>query len=159
MKKINLIKIVVVAVIATLSLSFLSSCKNDKESDKGAIKHSSIMEIDLNVHTHQLKDCLNAAEVYIVNTQEEYENLLDACVPNLPKIDFSKHTFVIVWGGTGCLIHKDSEFLENGKNLYDLKVNLHLGLCHSVDLWHSAFCTKTKIKDEATVNLIINEYY
>jgi len=141
------------AVIIVLSIGFFSACEEKEDTNKTI----SITEIDLNTDESAFKDYLNNREVYVVNTQEDYEALLGDCIENLPQIDFSKHSFVIVWSGTGCLLDKTIDFSSNSSNSYDLKINLHLGDCHSVDLWYSAFYTHSKIDTNKIINLNVNE--
>jgi hypothetical protein len=142
------------AVIIVLSIGFFSACEEKDDTNKTI----SITEIDLNTDESAFKDYLNDREVYVVNTQEDYEALLSLYVTDLPQIDFSKHSFVIIWSQTGCLLDKTIDFSSNSSNSYDLKINLHLGDCASVDFWYSAFITHTKIADNATINLNVNEY-
>ncbi len=129
------------------------ACEKDEK------KSIAITEVDFNVRPTDFKECLTCDQVYIVNTQEDYEELLGGCVTDLPQINFSQHSFVIVWGNTGCLMNKSIEFSNNGTNSYNLKVNLQLGFCNSVDPWYSAFYIHSKIVDNATINLIKNEFY
>lgn len=142
------------AVIIVLSIGFFSACEEKEDTNKTI----SITEIDLNTDESAFKDYLNDREIYVVNNQEDYEALLSLYVTDLPQIDFSKHSFVILWSQTGCLPDKTIDFSSNSSNSYNLKINLHLGDCHSVDFWYSAFITHTKIADNATINLNVNEY-
>jgi hypothetical protein len=151
MKVNNSIKAFTIMLVTVLSISFLSACEKKKDNR--------ITEVNLNTEASVFKNHLNDGRVYIVNTQKDYEALLGNLITNLPQINFSKHSFVIVWSGTGCLINKSIDFSTNETNSYDLKINLHLGVCHSVDLWYSAFYIHSKISDNATINLNINEYY
>ena len=145
---------VAIVVVALLSIGFFSACEEKDDTNKTI----SITEIDLKTDESAFKDYLNDREVYVVNTQEDYEALLSLYVTDLPQIDFSKHSFVILWSQTGCLLDKTIDFSSNSSNSYDLKINLHLGDCASVDFWYSAFITHTKIADNVTINLNVNEY-
>lgn len=152
--KFSKLSAVAIVVVALLSIGFFSACEEKEDTNKTI----SITEIDLKVDASVFKNHLNIKQVYVMNTQEDYESLLGDYIDNLPQIDFSKHSFVILWSGTGCLVNKTIDFSSNSSNSYNLKINLHLGDCHSVDLWYSAFITHTKIADNATINLNVNEY-
>lgn len=152
--KFSKLSAVAIVVVALLSIGFFSACEEKEDTNKTI----SITEIDLKVDASVFKNHLNIKQVYVMNTQEDYESLLGDYIDNLPQIDFSKHSFVILWSGTGCLLNKTIDFSSNSSNSYNLKINLHLGDCHSVDLWYSAFITHTKIADNATINLNVNEY-
>ncbi len=95
--KFSKLSAVAIVVVALLSIGFFSACEEKEDTNKTI----SITEIDLNTDESAFKDYLNDREVYVVNTQEDYESLLGDCIENLPQIDFSKHSFVIVWSGTG----------------------------------------------------------
>jgi|SRR5690554_1881744 len=151
--KFSKLSAVAIVVVALLSIGFFSACEEKEDTNKTI----SITEIDLKVDASVFKNHLNIKQVYVMNTQEDYESLLGDYIDNLPQIDFSKHSFVILWSGTGCLLNKTIDFSSNSSNSYNLKINLHLGDCHSVDLWYSAFYTHSKIDTNKTINLNVNE--
>jgi hypothetical protein len=151
--KFSKLSAVAIVVVALLSIGFFSACEEKEDTNKTI----SITEIDLKVDASVFKNHLNIKQVYVMNTQEDYESLLGDYIDNLPQIDFSKHSFVILWSGTGCLLNKTIDFSSNSSNSYNLKINLHLGDCHSVDLWYSAFYTHSKIDTNKIINLNVNE--
>ncbi|MBP1645463.1 MAG: hypothetical protein H6Q16_1038 [Bacteroidetes bacterium] len=152
------ISTIALALIVVLSIGFFSACE-EKEDSQNSLKEYPITEISINIGTDVFKDLLNDSQVYVVNTQEEYEALLGSCLNNLPQIDFSRHSFVVVWSETGCVLDKSVEFFTNSTSSYNLKINLHLGDCTAVDIWYTAFYTNFKINDNAIINLDVNKYY
>ncbi len=155
MKKLLKLSSAIMVVVAALSIGLFVSCKEEDENTNQPI---AIAEIDLKVGAYALKACLNDREIYVVNTEEDYKALLSSCVDNLPPwINFYNHSFIIVRGQTGCLNSQTMYFSKNSSNSYDLEINLHLGDCQSIDAWYSAFITNTKIADDASINLTVNE--
>lgn len=132
----------------------LSGC----EKKKGKID---ITELDLG-NMGEVCDSMNhldGEKLYMANTKEEYETLLHRIPNSLPNIDFSTSTFIFIRGGVQCLLNQKVSLLQEKSNKYTLTVDLHEGIGYSIEQWYTAFYTKKKIHNNATINLKINKHF
>ena len=151
----NLVVIVLISVV----LTFASFIKPQSTPDIIQIEFA-----DISIKCEQYKQ-----KNYIINTNEEYQEILSARSPHpvcgtysLPIINFSKYTLLGMHVGSGgCNVIEGEHFITKNVKTDSIEFNMNIakqGSCKMLFIF-TAWCLIPKVEDTSKINFKVNSTY
>jgi len=139
-----------------VGLFFAVGCK--KDDPKGPIEYP----IDIPFTEYLLAETcewtsFESNNVIVINSDDELNDYIVCTDDNYSKIDFSKHSLLLVRGAAGSnIINIDVDFSQNTECEYVLEVLIHVGMATVAPPWLISMIT-TKVGNDANVSLNVQE--